>query len=81
MADIKLPKQDSATGRGLKTAAQAMIGFTVGLVAVVWAVPGVPQAVLDYVQNNAIQVLLLVGVPSGLTSFIWNLLRKNVKTY
>jgi hypothetical protein len=81
VADINLPKQDSATGRGLKTAVQAMIGFTVGLLFTVWAVPGVPAAVLNYVQDNAIKVLLLVGVPSGLTSFVWNLFRKNIPNY
>ena len=76
-----LPDQDSATGRGLKTAVQSIFGFIVGLCVVIWAVPGVPEAIISYVQHNIVQVLLMVGVPSGLTSFVWNFLRKDVKNY
>ncbi len=81
MADLKLPKQDSATGRALKSAAFAVSGFVIGLVYTVWAVPGVPAAVIDYVQKNAWQVLLTIGIPAGLLSFIWNFFRKNVPNY
>lgn len=73
--------QDSAAGRGIKTAIQAIIGFAVGLILVVWAVPGVPQAVMNYVQQHLIEVLLLVGLPAGITSFVWNLFRKNVPNF
>lgn len=82
---MKLPSQDSATGRGIKTFIQAVGGFIVGLVVTVWAVPGVPQAVINYVQQNAAQVLLTIGLPvavsTGVISFIWNFLRKDVKNY
>ncbi len=83
MENIKnnLPSQDSAVGRALKTAVQAAAGFVIGLIITVWAVPGVPDAVADYVQKNIGQALLLVGVPAGLTSLVWNLLRKNVDKY
>lgn len=81
--DLKnsLPAQDSAVGRALKTFAQAIIGFVIGLLITVWTVPGVPDAVWVYVKNNLGQILLLVGVPSGATSLVWNLLRKNVENY
>ncbi len=83
---VNLPNKDSATQRGLKTVAQSAIGFIVGLIAVVWTVPGVPEAVLSYVQTNLVQILLTVGIPSalasGATSFIWNtVFRKDVKAY
>lgn len=82
---LQLPAQDSATGRGLKTAVQALIGFVVGLVVVVWQVPGVPQAVVNYTQHHFVEILLSVGAPtavaSGVTSFIWNVLRKRVPNY
>jgi hypothetical protein len=78
---MKLPNQDSATGRALKTAAQAAIGFVTGLAFVVWAVPGVPEAVINYVKDNIVQVMIFVGVPSGITSFVWNLFRKDVRNY
>ncbi len=58
--------------RGLRTAAQAIIGTLVGLVFVVWAVPGVPQAVIAYLTTNAPELLVSVGLPSGLISWLWN---------
>ena len=78
---MQLPQQDSATGRAIKTFVQTVIGFLAGLIVVLWAVPGVPHAVLQYVQQNLVQVLIVVGVPSGLTSLVWNLFRKNVPNY
>lgn len=58
--------------KGVRTALQAMAGVLVGLVAVVWAVPGVPEAVQTYLLNNAVQAMLLVGVPAGFTAFLQN---------
>lgn len=81
MGAVRLPTQDSSTGRAVKTFVQAIIGFVVGLLVTVWAVPGVPHAVLDYLQKNFLQIALLFGVPSGLSSFIWNWLRSDVKNY
>lgn len=78
---MKLPSQDSATGRALKTAVQAIVGFVVGLVVVVWSVPGVPHAVLDYMRTNVFQLALFFGIPAGLTSFVWNLFRKEVPNF
>ncbi len=83
---MELPKQDSATGRGLKTIVQTMVGFTVGLGIAIWQVPGVPDVIMNYLQANFLQVFLTIGVPvalsSGVTSFLWNLiLRKSVTTY
>lgn len=77
----RLPSNDSATGRGLKTAFQAMVGFVIGLATVIWAVPGVPEAVMSYMQDNLSSVLLMVGASSGVVSFIWNLFRKDVPNY
>lgn len=78
---MRTPTQDSATGRAIKTAVQAVIGFSIGLFIAVWTVPGVPDAVWNYVQGNLIKVLLSVGLPAGLTSLVWNLFRKDVKNY
>lgn len=78
---MRIPSEDSATGRAIKTAVQAIIGFSVGLGIAIWTVPGVPDAVWNYIQGNLLQVLLSVGVPAGLTSLVWNLLRKDVKNY
>ena len=70
--------KDSATDRGIKTAVQAMLGFLAGLAMAIWAVPGVPHAVISYIEANIPQMLLIIGVPSGLVSFGWNFLRKDV---
>ena len=78
---MRLPNQDSATGRGVKTAVQTIVGLLLGLGVVVWGVDGVPQAIQNYLQDHLVEVLLVVGVPSGLTSFVWNYLRKDVKNY
>ncbi len=64
--------KNTAAAKGIRTAIQAALGVLVGLVAVVWAVPGVPEAVINYLQDNLVQVLLLVGLPSGFISFLQN---------
>lgn len=62
--------------KGLRTGVQAVVGALVGLVLVVWAVPGVPEAVIEYARTNAVPILLLVGVPSGVVAWIQNKLGK-----
>lgn len=64
--------KNSAIGKGVRTAIQAMVGLVVGLVVAVWAVPGVPEVVTSYLVNNALQVLLLVGVPAGAVAYLQN---------
>ena len=58
--------------KGLRTAAQAIVGAFVGLLIVVWAVPGVPEAVIHYLQSNVVELLVSIGIPSGLASWGWN---------
>lgn len=70
--------KDSAVSRSVKTLVQTVVGLAIGLAVTVWAVPGVPDAVAHYALNNFIPVALAIGVPSGLTSLIYNLLRKDV---
>ena len=61
---------DSALARGIRTFLQAIIGTLVA----VWAVPGVPEVV----GKNIVPLVIAFGVPTGLASFIWNVLRKDV---
>lgn len=75
----QLLKGDTAVWRTARTAVQAVIGFFVGLLAVVWAVPGVPQAVNNYVSGHWIGLLAAFGIPTVVASLIWNLLRQDVK--
>ena len=76
----KLLKGDTAVWRGIRTAVQAVIAFFTGLVATVWAVPGVPQAVDSYVSGHLVQLAVGFGVSTGLVAFVWNWVRKDVKT-
>lgn len=75
---VPVPTPDSAVARGIRTFFQAFIGFVFGLLVVIWAVPGVPAAVIQYVSANWVQLALDLGIPSGVASFIWNVLRKDV---
>lgn len=62
--------------KGVRTALQAIVGALVGLVLVVWAVPGVPEAVTEYAKTNAVPLLLAIGIPSGIVAWIQNRLGK-----
>lgn len=82
---FRLPRQDSATGRGFKTGLQTFIGvgvvFITGLIGVIKGVPGCGDAILNFLQANLVQVASLFGISSGVVSFIWNFLRKDVSNY
>ena len=82
----RLPKIDSATGRGLKTTAfsavSAFVIFSTGLLSVIQGVPGCSEAVVSYIQTNALQLALLMGIPAGIFSFVWNMvMRQDEKAY
>lgn len=62
----------SPAGKGLRTGLQSVFGSIIGLVVVVWAVPGVPEAVIDYASANWLPLLLTVGVPSGVVAWLQN---------
>lgn len=83
--NLRLPTQDSATGRGLKTTlfstASGLIIFSTGLFGVLHSVPGCSDAVLEYIRANALTFSLSIGVPTGVFSFVWNYLRPQVRNY
>lgn len=62
--------------KGVRTAIQSIVGSVIGLIVVVWAVPGVPEAVVNYLQANWLPILLAIGVPSGLVAWLQNRLGK-----
>lgn len=79
--------KDTAVWRGVRTAIQSVPGFITGLFTVVWAVPGVQEAVSDYLSDNlpGLIALFFVGVLpasviAGVIAFVWNARRKDVKT-
>lgn len=62
--------------KGVRTALQAIVGALIGLVLVVWAVPGVPEAVINYATSNLVPLLLVIGIPSGVVAWLQNRLGK-----
>lgn len=62
--------------KGIRTALQAIVGALIGLIVVVWAVPGVPEAVIEYATTNLVPLLLAVGIPAGLIAWVQNRLGK-----
>ena len=83
--NLKLPKQDSATGRGIKTGVQSIIGTAItliaGLLLVINGVPGCPEAIIKFAMDNFLIIAGAIGLSSGATGFIWNVFRKGVKNY
>lgn len=80
-----LPSADSATGRGLKAGVYStlvsFVVFSTGLFLALKGVPGCSEALVQYLQQNAVTLALSIGIPTGLVSFIVNLFRKNVPNY
>ena len=64
--------------KGLRTAIQAVCGAVAGLAVVVWGVPGVPEAVIQYLTENLVPLVLAVGVPAGIVAWLQNLLEDKV---
>lgn len=62
--------------KGVRTALQAIVGALIGLVLVVWAVPGVPEAVVEYATTNLVPLLLVIGLPAGFVAWLQNRLGK-----
>lgn len=82
---MRLPQRDSATGRSIATGVQTVIGavvlFATGLISVIQGVPGCGDAILGFLQANAVQLAALFGISSSLVTFVWNFLRRDVKNY
>lgn len=68
--------KETPTGKGLRTAVQTIIGALIGLVIAVWAVPGVPEVVIEYARTNLIPLLLVIGIPSGFVAWFQNRIGK-----
>lgn len=83
--EARLPTQDSATGRGIKTSIQGFIAASVLLLGALYtaikAVPGCSEAIIQVVSDNWALIAGTFGLSTGAVSFIWNVLRKNVKNY
>lgn len=58
--------KNTPRAKGIRTGLQAVGGFIVGLFTVVWAVPGVPEAVTGYLLDNWLAVVASFGISTGL---------------
>lgn len=59
-------------GKGIRTGLQALVGsavtLVIGLALVIWNTPGVPENVANYLYQNLVQIVVSVGVPTGVLS-------------
>lgn len=65
--------------KGFRTALQALGGFIVGLAVVVWAVPGVPDAVTQYLLENWLGVISSLGLSTGIFSGLLSLVQNKLE--
>lgn len=80
--NMNINNNDSAVGRGIRTAIQALGGFIIGLAIAIWQVPGVADVVKLYVSQHFVELVIAFGIPSavgsGVLGFLWNFFRKDV---
>lgn len=83
MDNLRLPKVDSATGRGLKTTLWTFIGTSITLGTALWlaidTVPGCSDAIISFAKGHFIEIAGLFAVPSGVVGFAANVLNPKVK--
>lgn len=65
--------------KGIRTGLQAIAGFVVGLFAVVWAVPGVPEVVSQYLLDNWLMVVASFGISTGIFAGIASWLQNRLE--
>lgn len=62
--------------KGIRTAYQAVAGTVVAFLYGLWELPGVPEYVSNFVQNQGLGLLLtlaaLVGIPAGIIAWLQN---------
>lgn len=85
MDNLRLPDKNTATTNSFEVFLKALGGFALGLLVAVWKVPGVPEAISSYVQQNWMSIILTVGIPTALSTGIINLIfdirKKGLKNY
>ena len=76
---METPK--TSAQRGVRTFFQTVVASITGLLIAVWNVPGVPDVVVGYAQQNWLPLLLtfigIIGVPAGVIAYIQNKLEGN----
>lgn len=82
---MRFPDKNTAVRNSIEVFLKACAGFIIGLIAAIWAVPGVPEAVTAYVRDNWMQVAVTVGLPTALSTGLVNLFfdwrKKNMDNY
>lgn len=71
--------KNTPTAKGIRTAYQAIVGFVVGLVITIWAVPGVPDAVTGYLMDNWVMLIASLGLTTGIFSGLFALLQNKAE--
>lgn len=85
MDNLRLPKANSATVKGLKTTAWSFIGAVITLATGLWLavgnVPGCSEAITDFGRTHLIEIAGLFGLSSGVVGFIGNMLNPKTENY
>lgn len=80
----QLATSDHSLAKGVVTGAKFAVGtlvtFVVGLVLVVLHVPGVPEAIVQYVGANLPGVVLGVALPAAFTHVVLDSIDKKLKS-
>ena len=68
--------KNSPEAKGIRTAYQAVGGTVVAFLYGLWALPGVPEYVTNFLKTEGFSLLLvlaaLVGIPAGLIAYVQN---------
>lgn len=67
------------TTKGLRTFIQAIPGFIIGYFVTIWAVPGVPEATIKYLQADGVQLILTLGVTTAIATGIVSLIQNKIE--
>lgn len=85
MDNLRFPSVDSSTSRGLRSGAFSfvisLLIFGSGLIAVLNGVPGCTDAVIKFLQENALTLASAIGIPTGLVTFVISVLRPKTPNY
>ena len=75
--------KNTPEGKGIRTAGQTIVGTVSAYFIGLWAVPGVQDYTVNFVQTQGVAALLailaIIGVGAGVISFIQNYLESRRK--
>jgi hypothetical protein len=71
--------EPTAVALGVRTFLKDSLKVIAGLLTVIWAVPGVPEAVTSYLETNLLNLSVGLGIGTGVVRLVIGILNPNVK--